>query len=295
MSMCLRSLMTRLGAGRGIPFLRLIVLIAIVGAPFVPDTRGQERMASQRRATTSVSAASGPHAAFGAVLRRFVDSTGAVDYTGLAARADSVLAPYLQRLATARPSTMDRDARLAFWINAYNAYTLKLVVDHYPVRSIWGITPGPAEPKENSPFALAVGPVADTVRTLDEIEHEIIRRRFDEPRIHFALVCAAASCPPLRREPYTGARLDAQLDDQARTFLHDPAKNRIPAGSDRIGLSRLLKWYGGDFGSTTEALQRALAPYFDGSVRRRLADADYAVTYLPYDWTLNDQALSAPE
>ena len=269
----------------------LIAVLAGVGALLVSDARGQDNQGVQRRVTTP----SERHALFGTVLRRFVDSTGAVDYAGLTAHADSVLSPYLQRLAAARPSTLDRDARLAFWINAYNAYTLKLIVDHYPVRNIWGITPGPAEPKENSPFAMEVGPVADTVRTLDEIEHEIIRRRFDEPRIHFALVCAASSCPPLRREPYTGARLDAQLDDQARTFLHDERMNRIPAGEDRVALSRILKWYGGDFGPTTDALQRALAPYFDGPVRHRLADADYEVTYRPYDWTLNDQALPAPE
>ena len=267
----------------------VVLMIVIGGGPQVPEVRGQAR------APTTGSASSERHRAFEAVLRRFVDSTGAVDYAGLAAQADSMLTPYLHQLATARPSTLDRDARLAFWINAYNAYTLKLIVEHYPVRNIWGITPGPAEPKDNSPFALAVGPVADTVRTLDEIEHEIIRPRFDEPRIHFALVCAASSCPKLRREPYTGARLDAQLDDQARTFLHDPAKSRIPAGEDRIALSRILKWYGGDFGPTTDALQRALAPYFDGPVRHRLADADYAVTYLPYDWTLNDRAPSPSE
>jgi hypothetical protein len=250
---------------------------------------------AQKRTSAAVTSPSTRHADFEAVLHRFVDSTGAVDYAGLTVHADSVLDPYLQHLAAAQPSTLDREARLAFWINAYNAYTLKLIVEHYPVRNIWGITPGPAEPKENSPFALKVGPVADTVRTLDEIEHDIIRRRFDEPRIHFALVCAASSCPTLRRVPYTGVRLDAQLDDQARTFLHDRAKNQIPAGEDRIALSRILKWYGSDFGPTTDALQRAVAPYFDGPVRRRLADVDYAVTYLPYDWTLNDQALPAPE
>ncbi|PSQ95301.1 MAG: DUF547 domain-containing protein [Bacteroidetes bacterium SW_9_63_38] len=223
-----------------------------------------------------------------------MDSTGNVDYAGLKAQVDSVLSPYLRQLATARPSTLDRDARLAFWINAYNAYTLKLVVDHYPVRTIWGVTPGPAEPKENSPFSVEAGPVADTVRTLNEIEHEIIRRRFDEPRIHFALVCAASSCPRLRREPYTGSRLDAQLNDQASTFLHHPIKNRIPAGGDRVAFSRILKWHGEDFGPTADALQRVLAPHFNGRVRRRLADANYEVTYRPYDWTLNAHAPLTP-
>jgi hypothetical protein len=228
------------------------------------------------------------HAAFDRLLERFVDSQGDVDYAALQAQADTVLAPYLQTLAEARPSALDREARLAFWINAYNAYTLKLIVDHYPVASIRDID-GP--PDGGTPFERPVGPVADTVRTLDEIEHEIIRVRFDEPRIHFALVCAAKSCPRLRREAYTGPQLDAQLDAQARRFLHAPSKNRIPAGDGTIALSRILKWYGSDFGPTPTAVQRALAPYFKGTVRDSLGEGAYEVRYRPYDWTLNAPSL----
>ena len=244
---------------------------------------------AQGRVTTTLVRDSIDHGAFDRLLSEFVNDEGNVDYAALKARADSVLAPYLQRLATTDPSDLSRDARLAFWINAYNAYTLKLIVDHYPVDNIWAVTPGPAEPKDDSPFALDVGPVADTIRTLDEIEHDIIRPRFDEPRIHFALVCAAMSCPRLRREAYTGARLDAQLEDQTRIFFHNPDTNRIPAGDDHIALSRILKWYGEDFGPSQADLQRFIAPYFEGPVQARLHDADYEVTFLPYDWTLNDQ------
>jgi len=229
------------------------------------------------------------HALFDRLLTRYVDAQGDVDYGALQSRADSFLTPYLRTLARTRPSTLDRDARLAFWINAYNAYTLKLIVDHYPVESIRDID-GP--PGGGTPFERPVGSVADTVRTLDEIEHEIIRGRFDEPRIHFALVCAAKSCPRLRREAYTGPRLDAQLDDQARRFLHDEQKNRIPDGDGRIALSRILKWYGTDFGPTPTARQRALAPYFEGPVRDSLAGGAYTVRYRPYDWTLNAPSLA---
>lgn len=242
---------------------------------------------AQQRAASTVVRTSIDHSPFTRLLRRFVDEQGNVDYAQLKAEADSVLAPYLRQLATTDPSALDRDARLAFWINAYNAYTLKLIVEHYPVQNIWAVTPGPAEPKDDSPFAMDVGSVADTVRTLDEIEHEIIRERFDEPRIHFALVCAAASCPRLRREAYTGSQLDAQLDDQTRTFFHE--KNRIPAGDGQIQLSRILKWYGQDFGDSTDALQRFIAPYFEGTVRDRLSRAAYEVEFLPYDWALNTQ------
>jgi len=242
--------------------------------------------AGQETASTVVTSR---HAQFTHLLEQVVDPQGDVDYASLQARADSVLAPYLQRLAASRPSSLHRDARLALWINAYNAYTLKLIVDHYPVTSIRDID-GPAD--GGTPFQRPVGPVADTVRTLDEIEHEIIRRRFDAPRIHFALVCAAKSCPRLRREAYTGPRLDDQLDEQARRFLRADRKNRVPAGDGHIALSKILKWYGSDFGPTTAAVQRALAPHFKGSVRDSLAQGAYEVRFLPYDWTLNDQSLN---
>lgn len=229
------------------------------------------------------------HAAFDALLRQYVDTAGTVEYAALKENGASDLSSYLQQLAHANPASLDRDARLAFWINAYNAHTLKLVVDHYPISTIWAVTPGPPEPKEQSPFDVEVGTVADTTRTLNEIEHEIIRKRFDEPRIHFALVCAARSCPPLRRAAYTGRRLDEQLDDQARTFLQNRAKNRVPIEDDTISVSRLLKWYGADFGASPAAVQRALAPYFEGRVREKLSAGGYDVTYEPYDWALNDQ------
>lgn len=229
------------------------------------------------------------HAQFTDVLQRFVDAQGDVDYKALKAQVDSTLRPYLQALDAARLAPLNRNARLALWINAYNAYTLRLIVDHYPVSSIQDID-GPTDDK--SPFERPVGSVADTVRTLDEIEHKIIRERFDEPRIHFALVCAAKSCPRLRREAYTGGRLDAQLEDQAHHFLHADRKNRIPAGDGTIALSRILKWYGSDFGPSPRAVQRALAPYFKGTVRDSLAQGAYDVRFLSYDWTLNDQSLN---
>lgn len=231
------------------------------------------------------------HSAFTELLQTYVNDDGMVDYAALQEAHDDALMPYLQMLAETDPSALDREARLAFWINTYNALTLKLIADHYPVESIKDITPagGPSIPKLNAPWFVEVGEVAGQMRTLDEVEHEIIRKRFDEPRIHFALVCAAVSCPRLRQEAYTGARLDAQLDEQARTFLHASAKNQIPAGAETIRLSRIFQWFEEDFGDDTAAVQRYLAPHFDGTVQQRLQQAAYAVDYLDYDWRLNDQ------
>ncbi|MFB6247569.1 MAG: DUF547 domain-containing protein [Salinibacter sp.] len=273
---------------RSLPAVMLVVSLTLYSGPALGQMKGQMQ---GRAAGTLVSQSPGDrHAQFSRLLARYVDEQGRVDYARLRQHADTTLTPYLRRLAATNPARLSRDARLAFWINAYNALALKLILDHYPVETIWATTAGPAKPsKKNSPFQMEVGAVADTVRTLDEIEHRIIRERFDEPRIHFAVVCAAVSCPPLRREAYTGPRLDAQLDDQARTFLHNEQKNRIPAGEDRIALTRILKWYGDDFGPSTDAVQKYIARYFEGTVRKRLAQADYKVDFLSYDWSLNDQ------
>jgi hypothetical protein len=233
------------------------------------------------------------HGALDRLLTRYVDAEGQVDYAGVQASSDTLLVPYLEMLAATDPANLSRDGKLAFWINAYNAYTLKLIVDHYPVESINDIKPGagPQIPKVNSPFQLDVGAVADTVRSLDDIEHQVIRQRFDEPRIHFALVCAAVSCPRLRLDAYTANALDAQLDDQARTFLYTDDKNEVPAADEDgvIRLSRIFKWFDEDFGGSKASTQRFLAPYFDGDVRRNLENAAYDVDYLSYDWSLNVQ------
>ena len=234
------------------------------------------------------------HNPFDEVLKAYVDERGMVDYARL--KETGALDPYLQRLAQTDPSSLDEEERLAFWINAYNAQTLKLILDNYPVESIRRITPVSVPgtsvniPGVNDPFDLDFATIGGETYSLNDIEHGTIRERFDEPRIHFALVCAAMSCPKLRREAYTGAALDQQLDDQARTFLHDEAKNEIPASESTIRLSKIFDWFGGDFGRTKAQRQAFLAPYFEGDVRQKLEAGAYAIEFVDYDWVLNDQA-----
>jgi hypothetical protein len=234
------------------------------------------------------------HRPFTEILDTYVDD-GWVDYEGL--KASGALQPYLQTLAETDPSRLSEQERLAFWINVYNALALKLIADNYPTKSILRLTPvggigtSVIIPKVNTPFKVDVAEVGGTVRSLDEVEHDIVRLRFDEPRIHFAIVCAAVSCPPLRSEAYVAERLDAQLDEQARIFLTDPQKNQIPAGDGTIRLSKIFKWFSDDFKSSDQGVQQYLAPYFDGAVRDSLAAGQYRVEYMDYDWTLNDQAL----
>ena len=234
------------------------------------------------------------HSAFTDVLQEYVDEEGMVDYARLKASGD--LDAYLQQLAQTDPSSLDESEELAFWINAYNAQTIKLILDNYPVETIRRITPVSVPgtsvniPGVNDPFDLEFATIGGETYSLNDVEHGIIREEFSEPRIHFALVCAAMSCPKLRREAYTGAELDAQLEDQTTTFLHSEAKNQIPADDETIRLSKIFDWFGGDFGSSKAERQTFLAPYFEGDVRQKLESGDYAIKFVDYDWTLNDQA-----
>jgi hypothetical protein len=225
------------------------------------------------------------HSAFDALLRAHV-SGGAVDYDAF--QGNAAFAAYLEALARADPAALPRAERLAFWINAYNAYTIQLVNAHGERQSIRNIgkTLGVTL---KSPWKEEMARVAGKTYSLDDVEHQIIRPQFREPRIHFALVCAARGCPPLRAEAYTGARLEAQLDDQARLFLTaSPDKNRVDTASRTVHLSPILEWYADDFGGTKVALGRYLARFFPkGPAQELLQSGDFELKHTDYDWSLN--------
>ncbi len=160
---------------------------------------------------------------------------------GAPAELDAVLAAYSE-LPEAGYQALAPDDRLAFLINAYNAFTLKLIIDHYPLKSIRSIgwIFGAA-------WRMDFFTLRGAKRTLDDLEHRMIRVEFKEPRIHFAVNCASKGCPSLRAEAYVGARLDAQLDEQTRLFLGDPARNAYDPASRTLSASKIFDWYGGDF------------------------------------------------
>ena len=220
---------------------------------------------------------------FDALLKERVVA-GQVDYRGL--KSDPRLPAYLATLVSAKPGTLpSAEARLAFWINAYNAYTLQLIVAHYPLKSIRDVP----HPDVKSPWDLPVANIGGHSYTLNQIEHDILRAQLKEPRIHYALVCAAKSCPPLRAEAYESERIQAQLDDQARLFL--ATQNHFDPIASKAELSSILKWYGSDFGATPAEVLTALAPYTPEPVRAALikAPAKWAIRYLDYDWSLNER------
>ena len=187
-----------------------------------------------------------------AVLHAHVDDRGTVDYSRLKADMGKLDA-FVASLAVGNPAIFEKwpeKDKIAFWSNAYNALTLEAIVDHYPIRAT-GLKS--LLYPENS--IRQIPGVWDKLKfgilgrelTLDAIEHSILREKFEEQRIHLALVCAARGCPQLRNEPYDGAKLDEQLDDQARRFFADPAKFRLDRDKATVFLSPIFKWYGQDF------------------------------------------------
>ena len=219
------------------------------------------------------------HDMWDSLVRKHVMPDGRVDYRGFIADSTRLNA-YLDLLSKHHPNERywSRNERLAYWINAYNAFTVKLIVDHYPVGSIKDIKNG--IPFVNTVWDIKFINIEGRTYDLNNIEHGIIRPRFEEPRIHFAVNCAATSCPRLRNEAYTAVRLDEQLTDQAHSFLADPGKNKL--AENRLELSKIFTWYGGDFRQNGRSIIEYIRQYTD----QPIAD-DARVEYLEYNWALN--------
>ncbi len=180
-------------------------------------------------------------------------------------------------------SLKTREEKLAFWINVYNIMAAKMVLDHYPVGSIKD-----AGSLFTAVWKKEVGVVAGKKRTLNEIEHEILRK-MGEPRIHVAIVCASVSCPDLRIEAYTVGKLDEQLADQMKLFLINAEKGlRVDAKKGRVYLSSIFKWFAEDF-KPKGGVRKFLSPYADETAMAALKNSKLTVDYLDYDWGLNER------
>lgn len=230
------------------------------------------------------------HAPFDRLLRSHVVG-GLVDYDAFGANPS--FKGYLKSLAEFDPSVLAREDQLAFWINAYNAYTIELIIKHRERRSIRNINKKFGLFRGLGPWAEPLVAVGGKSYDLETVEQKIIRPVFREPRIHFALVCAAMGCPPLRSEAYRGDQLDRQLDDQARTFLaQSPEKNRVDVESKTVWVSEIFKFndYAKDFGGSDGSIQQFIAKYHPaGPARDILLSGAGRLRYSEYDWTLNSQ------
>jgi hypothetical protein len=237
------------------------------------------------------SAQSFDHSAFDGLLKKHVVK-GMVDYDAFSETAS--FKDYLARLEQADLSKLSERERLAFWINAYNAYTIALINKYEERASIKNISEGAGFQRTKGPWKEPIVKAAGRTYSLDEVENAIIRKQFREARIHFALVCAAMSCPPLRSEAYTGAKLDAQLDSQGRTFVRDEARgSRVDVKKAVVHASRIFAWYKDDFGGSDAAIGHYIAQYYPESPEKQLLlGGHFKLEFLDYDWTLNSRFLA---
>lgn len=217
-----------------------------------------------------------------------------VDYKGFQADHQA-LKGYLDNLSAVSQSEYDgwaRPEKLAFLINAYNAFTVELILTGYPnlksIKELGSIITSPWKKR----FFTLLG----RQRHLDDIEHGMIRApgAFDEPRIHMAANCASIGCPALRNEAYVAGKLDAQLEDSVARFLSDRTRNRYDKQTGKLEVSRIFDWYGKDFSARAGSVEAWLAKYADRLAddpgqRQRIRDKKVKLGYLEYDWALNDR------
>ena len=227
-------------------------------------------------------AENGPsHATWDALLQKHVSGDGHVGYQGFSADSAQLNA-YLQLLQDSPPdaATWTRQAQMAFWINAYNAFTVQLIIRNYPLQSIKDIGAKNQIPFVNTPWDLKFIKIGAEVLDLNNIEHGKLRKPFGDPRIHFAIVCASHSCPRLANTAYTAEDLDTQLDTRAREFLADPQRNQVSA--DAPCLSKIFDWYGMDFPK-----KKHFIPYINQYSPVKISPKA-KISYLDYNWSLNE-------
>jgi hypothetical protein len=218
------------------------------------------------------------HSRWDALLKQYVSPEFRVDYRGLKQGGLPALDGYLAELAKPWPADMESAAIEASLINAYNALTVRWVLSNYPVKSIWST---------DDPFRAVRHTLDGKKVSLDQIETRL--REMHDPRIHAALVCAARSCPPLRREAYTASRLDAQLDDNTRRWLADAPLNEFFPERRTADVSEIFKWYAGDFESSG-GVRGFLARFAPPGGQAFAGSPEWRIDYKTYRWGLNDSS-----
>ncbi len=217
------------------------------------------------------------HALWDALVRAYVND-GEVNYPALA--KDRRFGDYLNQLNHVDPQAFSiRPEQLAFWINAYNAFAAKGIIDRYSPKSLWG------------KYRYFIGreySVGGASLNLYDLEHDILIPQFKEPRVHFAIVCASASCPKLQSWAYQPSELDRQLDHAAREFINDQARNRFDREKRVAYLSMIFNWFSEDFIAHSGSLIQYLKPYLnDAALVKELEMTPYRVEFMEYDWSVN--------
>jgi hypothetical protein len=248
-----------------------------------PDAALLDRVWSEHAAGSGIAV---DHAAWDGFLdlyaREGEDGVTRLAYGAVTPFDRAALDAYVGSLEAVDPRDLPRDAALAYWINLYNAATVRLVLEHYPLESIREIGSGILEP---GPWSREVVTVLGRPLTLDEIEHGIIRPVFEEPRIHYAVNCAALGCPELAREAWRAEGLEARLAEAERDFVNHPRAVRVEEGD--LVLSKIWLWFREDFAASEAGLLEGLSGVAEGRAADALAGRDGADRYA-YDWALND-------
>jgi hypothetical protein len=218
------------------------------------------------------------HSFYAELLKKYVKN-GKVDYAGFKSQEEK-LDSYLKILESVDSKSLSEHEQFAYYANAYNAWTIKLILTAYPdVKSIKDLGS-----LFKSPWKKKIVRIDGNVITLDNVEHDILRPRFKDPRVHFVITCSAISCPPLRSKPLQGNVLNAQLDDSTRSFLNNPASYKLDGNT--LYVSRIFKWYAEDFNHDVLSFY---LEYADDDLKQKLEAkrSILNIKYLTYDWGLN--------
>ena len=237
--------------------------------PYSVDTKTYE-FPKLEEVITTVPLVGVSHAPLDAMLRKYVSASGKVDYASF--KSDPTIARYLGMLESASPAVMSRNEEMAFWINVYNIYTIKLIIDNNMPKSIKDI---------GSPWDKKFIKIDGQTYSLNQVENEILRSKFNDPRVHFAINCASISCPKLHNTAFTASNVEGELEKLTKEFVNDSAMNYLSEGS--IKISNIFNWYGIDFkkeGSVIDWLNKYSNVQIDSSAK---------ITYMNYNWNLNNK------
>ena len=255
-----------------------LLFLSVLGILFLYHFRVEVDVRTQQPAN----GVSFSHDLFNQVLQEHVDKKGRVDYTKLKANPEK-LERYLDLLAVAKPKDLSYNAQLAFWVNAYNALVIKGVIDHYPTTSVRKVK------LFRGFFYRLKFQVAGKTYTPNQIEHGIIRTEFVDPRVHFVLVCASTSCPPIENSAFAAETIEERLETATFNFVQNPEQVRIDRVKRRVYLSKIFKWYDNDFTEGYDGVVDFLTDYLPPEDADFLLAENVKFHYLDYDWTLNDQ------
>lgn len=212
--------------------------------------------------------------AFDTLLKKYVDTNGNVNYKSFKAN-EAQLQAYLNHLTNIKPQKSWSAVKAkAFWANAYNAYTIKLILDNYPLKSIMNIKKK-GKDAWNIPFAKVGG----TTYTLNQIEHEILRKKYNDPKIHVAVNCASKSCPKLANYAFTEENYESKTTLLMKRFINDSSRNKI--SENKVQLSKIFEWFQGDFTKEGDLIN-FLNQYSDVKINKKAK-----IGYLEYNWSLN--------